>query len=539
MTLIRRDIDSDGVVTAIIDMPDRSMNVFSLDLMDALENLIEFIETAKDIRGVVITSGKTSCFLAGADLSMIKMFTERAKTSEHGDMFALFGRLGRLFRRLERVKTPTIAAINGLALGGGLELALACHRRIVVDDPRLQLGLPEIKLGLLPGAGGTQRLPRLVGVKKALEMLLLGNPVSPQQALELGIVDALAPSTELLLARAKELVLSAPVHRPAWDSNIAVQFPVPADWAVDNPAAHRQIAQKLGISDKTFEHYPAYQAILNCLCDGLSLPIDAACDREMDIFVNLMLDPVAGNMVRTLFLERQRAEKLAAQAGQAGAKRLTVHGTKVGIADLAQQIAGAKNISNLEVTVDRLSLVLGKQNETELCESQLALLSECGDDLSLLKAPVGIYLSGRGPHGSVVEVVVAEEHHDDIDAALAIARILRAMPWVHPGRHPLLPAMIRAQEEALTEGLGLRDAVLASAIAAGRSYEDGLISDLALADVASVVGGAFPAYAGGPFTYLRDLGSNGLRQIVEKRGSGLFAFPRGLERLAAALGQAQ
>ena len=148
---ISTELDAEGILLARIDMPNRAMNVFSRDLMDALEALITRAQGDEAIRAVVLTSGKPS-FLAGADLAMVEAFTERAaSTGSPEELHALLGHLGRLFRRLETHPTPFVAAINGLALGGGLELCLACRARIVADDPAIQLGLPEVTLGLLPG----------------------------------------------------------------------------------------------------------------------------------------------------------------------------------------------------------------------------------------------------------------------------------------------------------------------------------------------------------------------------------------------------
>jgi 3-hydroxyacyl-CoA dehydrogenase/enoyl-CoA hydratase/3-hydroxybutyryl-CoA epimerase len=229
---IRTELDADGILLACIDMPGRAMNVFSKDLMDALEQIIARAETDPAVHAVVLTSGKPA-FLAGADLEMIKMFSERARSGGTAELNQLFGHLGRLFRRLELNPKPFVAAINGLALGGGLEVCMACHGRIVADDPAIQLGLPEIKLGLLPGAGGTQRLPRLIGTVEGLRMLLKGEPVSPQQALDLHLVDEVVPADQLIAA-AKRKALSLHNARAPWDRPGARFDPAP--FAFDSAA---------------------------------------------------------------------------------------------------------------------------------------------------------------------------------------------------------------------------------------------------------------------------------------------------------------
>ncbi|WP_428311858.1 enoyl-CoA hydratase-related protein [Hydrocarboniphaga sp.] len=303
---IRTDIDADGILLATIDMPGRTMNVFSADMMASLEALMKRVEQDASIKGVVLTSGKPA-FIAGADLDMIRMFTEQARTGSTKELHELFGHLGRLFRRLELSRKPYVAAINGLALGGGLEVSLACHERVAADDKGVQLGLPEIKLGLLPGAGGTQRLPRLIGTEKGLEMLLTGEPVGSQQALALGLVDeVVAPDQLVPAARRRAKVLSAPQAR--WDRSGARFDARPFDFSNRN-TAFASIAKAIGISDYQLKYYPAYNAIIDCVVGGWNLPMTEASTREMDIFVELMRDPVAGNMVRTLFLNRQKAAK--------------------------------------------------------------------------------------------------------------------------------------------------------------------------------------------------------------------------------------
>ena len=305
---IRTELDADGVLLATIEMPGRSMNVFSLDMMDSLERLIVHVEAQQDIRAVVLTSGKAA-FLAGADLDMIRMFTERAQTDTHAQLVDLCGRLGRLFRRLEKSAKPYVAAINGLALGGGLEVSLACHGRVVADEAKLQLGLPEIKLGLLPGAGGTQRLPRMVGAKLGLRTLLDGNPLSPVQAIETGIVDeVVAPQKLVAAAKRRALALAGAAGKP-WDQPQPTFDSAPFDFSRDD--AVRQIAGALHLDDDKLRHYPAYRAIMDCVIGGWHKPMDAALEWEMECFVRLIQNPVAGNMVRTLFLNRQRAAKAA------------------------------------------------------------------------------------------------------------------------------------------------------------------------------------------------------------------------------------
>src|SRR5262252_5248244 len=195
--IIATTLDADGVLVATIDMADRTMNVFSVDLMDALDALIDRVDRDPAVRAVVVTSGKQT-FLAGADLVMVRGYTQAARHADQATMFAMCGRLGRQFVRLEASAKPWVAAVNGIALGGGLELALACRERLVADDPRIQLGVPEVRWGLLPGAGGTQRLPRLAGCEPALDLLLSRRSVDPASAVGLGLFARALPGAALL-----------------------------------------------------------------------------------------------------------------------------------------------------------------------------------------------------------------------------------------------------------------------------------------------------------------------------------------------------
>ena len=172
---------SDGIVLLTLDMPGRSTNVWNESSLSAFSSTLDRLASDEGIRGVIITSGKKT-FLAGADLEVIeRMATGGNSTAE---MQNSAGELGRLLRRLETLGLPVVAAINGTALGGGYELCLACHRRISTDNPKVQVGLPEASLGLLPGAGGTQRLPRLIGVQASLGLLLEGKRLRPDRARE-------------------------------------------------------------------------------------------------------------------------------------------------------------------------------------------------------------------------------------------------------------------------------------------------------------------------------------------------------------------
>jgi 3-hydroxyacyl-CoA dehydrogenase/enoyl-CoA hydratase/3-hydroxybutyryl-CoA epimerase len=197
LTNFKWDQDSDGIVTLIWDVPGRSMNVLTGSAIAELAAVAEKVANDATVKGLVITSGKANGFCAGAALDEMEGNASGAGASPQDAVAARYNgvmQFHHALRKLETCGKPVAAAINGLALGGGLEVALACHYRVVADNPKIQLGLPEAKVGLLPGGGGTQRLPRLIGAMQALPLILQGTNVNPQKAASLKIVHACVPA---------------------------------------------------------------------------------------------------------------------------------------------------------------------------------------------------------------------------------------------------------------------------------------------------------------------------------------------------------
>ncbi|GLR72031.1 fatty acid oxidation complex subunit alpha FadJ [Agaribacter marinus] len=187
----------DGIAVLTMDVPNESMNTLKADFGEEITSILNTIENDEDIKAVVIVSGKKDSFVAGADISML------ANSESESDAEALSTQGQQVFDRIEGMRKTFVAAIDGPALGGGLELALACHYRVCTDSDKTQLGLPEVQLGLLPGSGGTQRLPKLIGVQRALKMMLTGSPARAKQAKKYGIVDDVVPKSILLEAAIK------------------------------------------------------------------------------------------------------------------------------------------------------------------------------------------------------------------------------------------------------------------------------------------------------------------------------------------------
>ena len=313
------DIDSDGIALVTIDLPGQSMNVWNADLIEDFETFVAELNSNDDIKGAVITSGKESGFLAGADLNMLGGSKAETMAAAFEDAFSLNKTLRTMETGGHAAKAllkggahakPVAAAITGLALGGGLELALACHYRVVADNPKIQLGLPEVQVGLLPGGGGTQRLPRLMGLQASAMMLLQGQPTNPQAALAQGIVHEVVPANDVV-AKAKEWVKANPKAAAPWDNK---GFKVPGGAGSMNPAAAQFFVGANAMANKQSKgNYAAVKAIMSCLYEGTQLPIDTALRVESKYFTKLLSGPQAKNMIRTLFINKQAAEKGASR----------------------------------------------------------------------------------------------------------------------------------------------------------------------------------------------------------------------------------
>ena len=310
MTTIHHDLDADGILTLTIDLPGQSMNVINAEFTSDLGAAIETIKSDAAIKGVVITSGKASGFMAGADLKGMGGIGGGGASDGKSKMAKLFDqvfRLNQLFRGLETCGKPIAAAINGLALGGGLELCLACHYRVCSDNPKVQLGLPEVLVGLFPGAGGTQRLPRLMGVQPALMYLLQGKSMSPQEALGFGVIHALAPAADVVAAAKAWLTANPTKFTQPWDER---NFRFPGGVGAMNPGfAQTFVAGNAMTAKQTNHNMNAPMAMLSAVYEGTQLPMDTALRIESKYMAKVVADPQAGNMIRSLFVSKQAAEK--------------------------------------------------------------------------------------------------------------------------------------------------------------------------------------------------------------------------------------
>jgi 3-hydroxyacyl-CoA dehydrogenase/enoyl-CoA hydratase/3-hydroxybutyryl-CoA epimerase len=303
MKHLRLTTDADGIAVITLDHAGESMNLVTPEWVAEMTAAIEQIAADPAVKGAIVTSAKPA-FMAGADFKvLIKGFTK-------ADALALAAAPSLMHRRLETCGKPVVAAINGLALGGGFELALACHRRIIVDDPKALVGLPEVNVGLLPGSGGTQRLARMIGVKAALDLLLSGQTLDPAKALASGLVDEVVPA-DRLIAAARAWLIGGPDPVRAWDKK---GYAPPDAGGLLNPAMAMLFSmQPAAVAAKTLHNYPAPAAILSAVFEGIQLPFDKASRVEQKYFAKLLAGSVARNIIRTTFVNKGRAEKLAAR----------------------------------------------------------------------------------------------------------------------------------------------------------------------------------------------------------------------------------
>ena len=301
----RIEFPGNGLAHIVFDAPGRSMNVFSEAAIVDIGRIADWLEEA-DVRGALIRSGKPSGFCAGADLPEIWAAFDTIAAAPQRRRFRAaydhFFRLSLALRALETCGKPVASAIAGLALGGGGELALASHYRVLTDDKHAAIGLPESLVGLLPGAGGTQRLPRLVGVAAAMPALLDGKRFAGEAAVAAGAAHRVVKSGEEI-AVAEAWLLSSPASLQPWDRDAWVA-PSPAQVsAALAPVRAAALRASLG-------HYPAVFAILDCVEFGLPQSLEGGLRSEMTSFVELVLRPEPRAMIQTMFLGRVDYERL-------------------------------------------------------------------------------------------------------------------------------------------------------------------------------------------------------------------------------------
>jgi 3-hydroxyacyl-CoA dehydrogenase / enoyl-CoA hydratase / 3-hydroxybutyryl-CoA epimerase len=306
------ETDADGIALVTWDIPGRSMNVLDETSVNELEEIVKQTSADAATKGVVITSSKEA-FCAGADLSMLEgmsrtyaqVLKEKGEVAANQMLFDQSRRFSLIFRSIETSGKPWVAAINGLALGGGFELTLSCHYRVASDNPKTRLGLPEIKVGLFPGAGGTQRVPRIVPPQDAMTMLLKGEALNVAKAKALNLVHAIVPGADLIKA-AKDWIKGGGKALAPWDDK---NFRLPGGPVYSKAGMMMFPAGNAIYRRETYDNYPAARAVMQCVYEGLQLPIDAALRVESRYFAQILRSKEAAAMIRSLFLSMQELNK--------------------------------------------------------------------------------------------------------------------------------------------------------------------------------------------------------------------------------------
>lgn len=295
------ELRDDQVAVIHINVPGESMNTLKASFASEVTHVLQEIEQQRDLQGVVIISDKPGSFVAGADIGMI----DACDNAADAESLARQGQA--MFDRIEGLKIPVVAAIDGACLGGGLELALACHYRVATDNPRTVIGLPEVQLGLLPGSGGTQRLPRLIGIQKALPLILTGKQLRAKQAKKLGIVDDVVPATILLEAAVKRVLSSKAKVRKA---KLPVMHRLLEGTGVGRGIIFSKAREQAQAKAKG--NYPAVDHIIDTIAHGAEKGFQAGLEREAKAFGELAMTPVSRELRQIFFATTEMKKETGA-----------------------------------------------------------------------------------------------------------------------------------------------------------------------------------------------------------------------------------
>ena len=298
--LFEFEVGTDGIGILSINQVNNPTNLFSTEFITAYIELANQVVADKEIKGMILTSGR-SMFMPGADLRELQTMGDDPQKTFDGTM-----QMHQALRALETAGKPFVAAINGTAMGGGLELCLTCHHRIVLNSVKIKLGFPEAKVGLLPAGGGNSKVPYLLGIQNSLMYLLQGKEVRPAQALKDGLIDDLAESQEELIQKAKDWILANPNPVQPWD-NKKHRVPGGDVWSANG--VQTLVGAAGNLSKMAHGNYPAQNYIIKVIHDGLSITIDRALEIEARYFIKLLASKEAKNMIRTGFMELQKAKK--------------------------------------------------------------------------------------------------------------------------------------------------------------------------------------------------------------------------------------
>ena len=429
----RFETDSDGIALLTWDMPGRSMNVITPEVIGEIEAVVDHVAAEASIKGCVITSGKDN-FSGGADLSMLQSVAAEYQKArqEKGEeeatklFFERASRLSQVYRKLETCGKPFTIAINGTCVGGAFELALACHYRVIADDDKARVGLPEIKVGLFPGAGGTQRIARLMQTGDALQMLFKGEQIRPKAAKAMNLVHEIAPAGEIV-AKAKAWITAGGKGVAPWDEK---SFKLPSGKVFSAQGMMVWPAANAIYRRETHDNYPAAKAILHSVYEGLQLPFDLALRVESRWFAKILRSPEAAAMIRTLFLSMGELNKGARRPAHVPATAIKQVGI-LGAGFMGAGIAYVTASAGMDVVLidqDQAAADKGKEICNKLISGQVLKGRATAADKEALLArikPTADY-TGLAGAGLVIEAVFE-------DRAVKAAVTQKAREVLQPG----------------------------------------------------------------------------------------------------------
>jgi len=341
--MVNYSVDAEGIATVEFDYPGKSQNILNAGSMGAYAEVMRKALADPAVKGIVVASAKKD-FIAGGDLAEMAGCTDAA--AFHGSINDWHA----LMRAIELGGKPVAAALNGTTLGGGLEVALSCHHRVAADNPKARFGFPEVTLGLLPGAGGTQRTPRLTGMQAAAPLLMEGKRIKAAEALKMGLIHAVVPMGEERQAARKwvaEAVASGVKPLQPWD---AKGFRTPGGGPGTPNGMQMLMAANAMLREKTYDNYPAPKHILSCVYEGLSTNLDTGLAIESRYFTNLVMSPVSKNMIRSLFFGMNEANKLASRPAGIPPQKYTKIGM-LGAGMMGAGIAMSTAVAGIDVVL--------------------------------------------------------------------------------------------------------------------------------------------------------------------------------------------
>ena len=376
MANFKFDVDADGIALITWDMPGKTMNVIDFGLVDELEQHVEKVASdrrdqgrGRDFRqGHLRRRRRPDDAREAAPGLRGDCSRPRARKPPSPWCSSARASSSQVFRKLETSGKPWVAALNGTALGGCFELALACHHRVAADNPKTRLGLPEIKVGLFPGAGGTQRIARMMGTADALQFLLKGDQIRLDRAKTMKLVDNVVPAADLVKA-AKDWIKTSPKSKQPWDTD-GFKLPGGPVWSkmgmMTWPAANALYRKE------TLDNYPGARAILSSVFEGLQVPFDTALRIESRYFAKVVRSPEAAAMIRSLFVSMQELNKGARrpEAPATDLKKVGVLGAGLMGAGIAYVTAQA-GMDVVLIDRDQEAADKGKAYSQKLLEAQV------------------------------------------------------------------------------------------------------------------------------------------------------------------------